>query len=237
MSFTFATGQGKAKKFFGPTTRATWSARRARESPGRDKQSFFSFFFIVIVVSHSMKHIHSLVLPSTPHGVARPELLRRPTESGTSEVRRQRASHLRGLGCSRGGGSVQSKCFTFYRVVRCTRTKRTEAGAGSLPRPPSSNPTNVGETSPSWGLVPRLVFPGSPTRRVLAALPWIDQVWRQSMKRLRCVSPSCSCCGVCVRCCHRRRGGGGGCFLYDLISESYYQIVNHGVRFAVSETL
>ena len=190
MSFTFATGQGKAKKFFGPTTRATWSARRARESPGRDKQSFFSFFFIVIVVSHSMKHIHSLVLPSTPHGVARPELLRRPTESGTSEVRRQRASHLRGLGCSRGGGSVQSKCFTFYRVVRCTRTKRTEARAGSLPRPrpPSSNPTNVGETSPSWGLVPRLVFPGSPTRRVLAALPWIGQVWRQSMKRLRCVS-------------------------------------------------
>lgn len=57
------------------------------------------------------------------------------------------------------------------------------------------------------------------------------------MKRLRCVSPSCSCCGVYV------------CvfvvvvvvvevvFLYLFISESYYQIVNHGVRFAVSETL
>jgi len=26
-------------------------------------------------------------------------------------------------------------------------------------------------------------------------------------------------------------------FLYLFISESYYQIVNHGVRFAVSETL
>ena len=37
------------------TTRATWSARRARESPGRDKQPFFSFFFIVILVSQSMK--------------------------------------------------------------------------------------------------------------------------------------------------------------------------------------
>ena len=82
------------------TTRKTWSARRARESPGRDKQSFFSFFFIVIDVSHSMKHIHSLVLPSTPHGVARPELLRRPSASGTSEVCRLCASHLRGLGCS-----------------------------------------------------------------------------------------------------------------------------------------
>lgn len=88
------------KEVLWTTTRATWSARRTRESPGRDKQPFFSFFFIVILVSQFMKHNHSLVLPSTPHGVARPELLRRPTESGTSEVRRLCASHLRGLGCS-----------------------------------------------------------------------------------------------------------------------------------------
>ena len=184
-----------------------------------------------------MKHIHSLVLPFTPHGVARPELLRRPTESGTSEVRRQRASHLRGLGCSRGGGSVQSKCFTFYRVVRCTRTKRTEAGAGSLPRPPSSNPTNVGETSPSWGLVPRLVFPGSPTRRVLAALPWIDQGMETEYEEVALRQSSCSCCGVCVFVVVIVVVVVVVVFLYLFISESYYQIVNHGVRFAVSETL
>ena len=57
------------------------------------------------------------------------------------------------------------------------------------------------------------------------------------MKRLRCVSPSCSCCGVCVFVVVIVVVV-VVVFLYlYLISESYYQIVNHGVRFAVSETL
>ena len=67
------------------------------------------------------------------------------------------------------------------------------------------------------------------------SLPFLgSSMERESMKKLRCVSlraPVVVCVCVCSS-----SSSSWLLFLY-LISESYYQIVNHGVRFAVSETL
>ena len=103
------------KEVLWTTTRATWSARRARESPGRDKQPFFSFFFIVILVSQSMKtHSFSrLTFHAARRGPARtapsPDRERYVGGPRTVCVALERAW----LFVARGGGSVQSKCFTF----------------------------------------------------------------------------------------------------------------------------
>lgn len=74
-----------------------------------------------------------------------------------------------------------------------------------------------------------------------AARPRCPSLDRSSMEteyeEVALCQSSCSCCGVCVFVVVIMVVVVVVVFLYLFISESYYQIVNHGVRFAVSETL